>query len=564
VSTNTLSLSAVAGKAGYQYRAVLAGTCNTVTSGAASIVVHGQVGVTASPTDKLVCPSETAAFTAAGTPRSGTLRYQWQSYDGQTWMDIAEGAKAVGTQTATLTYGPNNANTTVRCRLRDDCGAANEAYSLFATYINYPRVSITTNPTSQTLCPGGSTTLSIAATAATGELTYQWQQSSDGGTTWTSLQNQTYAHGTFADVATATLVITNANATGNSYRYRCGVRDDCAQSTESYSTASVLTFYTDVVITGHPQDQTICPGGTAIYSASGTVTNGSPRYQWQVSVNTGTTYSNLSNGSGYAGVTTATLTLTNVTTTWPGSLATLRYRCVVSDACGAVTAKNTTGAALALYGGVAITTLPADRTICPATNTTFPVVATGQNGALTYQWEVSTNGGSAWSTVSNAGVYTNASTATLTLTNVPATYQGYKYRVRVADACGTPSSALSSVVTLSLYQPVSVTVLPADRTICPAGTTTFEVTASPSFGTLGYQWQESRDNGQTYADLGNGSVVSQVTTAALKLTAAPVSMSSYRYRVNVSDGCGTPNRVTSAAAVLTFHTPVSVMTQPVN
>nr|WP_294934436.1 GEVED domain-containing protein [uncultured Flavobacterium sp.] len=102
--------------------------------------------------------------------------------------------------------------------------------------------------------------------------------------------------------------------------------------------------------------------------------------------------------------------------------------------------------ALTVMATPAITTDPSNASINVGTNTSFTTVAS--NSPASYTWEVSTDGGTIWNTVANGGVYTNATTATLNLTAVPLSMNGYKYRVSATNACGT--SANSAVATLTV------------------------------------------------------------------------------------------------------------------
>ena len=84
-----------------------------------------------------------------------------------------------------------------------------------------------------------------------------------------------------------------------------------------------------VLITAQPTGITnLIAGSNTVFtvSASGTP---SPTYQWQ-ELTVGGTWSNLSNGGVYGGVTTASLTLTGVTISMNGN----QYRVVVSNGCG--------------------------------------------------------------------------------------------------------------------------------------------------------------------------------------------------------------------------------------
>ena len=87
-------------------------------------------------------------------------------------------------------------------------------------------------------------------------------------------------------------------------------------------------------ITQQPQNATVSAGGNATFTvaASGTAPLA---YQWQ-KLN-GTTWTNLANGSGVSGATTATLTLTAVDAADAG-----QYRVIVTNSAGSVTSNAAT------------------------------------------------------------------------------------------------------------------------------------------------------------------------------------------------------------------------------
>ena len=67
---------------------------------------------------------------------------------------------------------------------------------------------------------------------------------------------------------------------------------------------------------------------------------------------------------------------------------------------------------------------------------TFGVTAAGQ-ATLQYQWQRQTATGTTWSNITNTGVFSGATTATLTLTAAAkATNDGSKFRVRVSSTGG--------------------------------------------------------------------------------------------------------------------------------
>jgi hypothetical protein len=86
-----------------------------------------------------------------------------------------------------------------------------------------------------------------------------------------------------------------------------------------------------------------------------------------------------------------------------------------------------------------VSTHPVSSTVCAASSTTFSIVASGSN--LTYQWQVNT--GSGFTNITNGGVYSGATTTTLTLTAVPVSQNGYLYQCVVNDCRASNSATLT-------------------------------------------------------------------------------------------------------------------------
>ncbi|WP_396212916.1 tandem-95 repeat protein, partial [Flavobacterium sp.] len=112
------------------------------------------------------------------------------------------------------------------------------------------------------------------------------------------------------------------------------------------------------------------------------------------------------------------------------------------NADGTVTAANYTGtytAATTAGSASVITAQPTDQSVAAGANATFAATVTAGSGTTNYQWQVSTNGGSTWTNVTNAGIYSGATTATLTVTGVTSTMNEYRYRLQISQsnfACG--------------------------------------------------------------------------------------------------------------------------------
>jgi hypothetical protein len=171
--------------------------------------------------------------------------------------------------------------------------------------------SILTNPASQTVVSGNSVTFAASASGYPTP-TVQWQQSTNG-TTWTNIAGAT---GT-------TLTLTNVTASQNGYKYRAVFTNSLGSAT---TTAATLTVQYAPTVTTNPTNQTVTAGHSATFRAAATG-NPTPTVQWQVSMDGGVTFIDIS------GANSATLTLDNVTASQNG----YRYRAVFTNSVGSAT-----------------------------------------------------------------------------------------------------------------------------------------------------------------------------------------------------------------------------------
>jgi hypothetical protein len=276
------------------------------------------VTISNQPSNITDCAGNTAAFSvnAAG---SATINYQWQVNTGSGFNDITNAAPYSGATTSSLsiagvTTGMNGYE--YRVVISNLCGSLN---SSSATLTVTAVASITTQPSNATICDGGNTGFSIVATGATA---YQWQVNTGAG--FTDIAN----NAVYGGATTATLSITGATSGMNNYEYRV-VLNSCGPALNS-GTAR-LTIASPAVITGEPAHSTVCTGANTSFTV---VTSGAVvGYQWQVSTDGGTTFTNIN------GQTTPTLNLNAVGTSLNGNV----YRVIVSGNCGSV---NSVGAIL--------------------------------------------------------------------------------------------------------------------------------------------------------------------------------------------------------------------------
>ena len=102
---------------------------------------------------------------------------------------------------------------------------------------------------------------------------------------------------------------------------------------------------------------------------------------------------------------------------------------------------NTT-VAVTVNTPAAITDQPAPTIGCVGTSQTITMAVTGS--FITYQWEVSTNGGSTWSNV------TGQTSRDLTIANPTAVFASYLYRNKVSSPVPCPANLVSNIISLKL------------------------------------------------------------------------------------------------------------------
>jgi len=540
-TTATYSFTATTAQNSYQYRCIV-GNCDpsTVTSNAATLTVNALPAVTAQPANSTICAGSNTSFTITATGTGITYQWQVSTNGGSSFSNLANGApySGVTTNTLVITAATAGLNTyQYRCVVTGTCTPPATSNAGVLTVNAAP--AVTGQPVNASICAGNNTSFTV--TASGGSLTYQWQLSTDGGTSFNNLTNTA----PYSGVTTATLNVGAATAGMNNYQYRCVVTGSCAPA--ATSAAATLTVGSALSITAHPVDVTVCAGSNTSFgvTVSGTVIS----YQWQISTDGGSTYNNVVNAGVFTGANTATLAITGVTAGMNGN----RFRCIVTGSCPSI---NSNVALLTVTTAPAITTQPAaSSTICSGSNTSFTVAASGTS--LTYQWQLSTDGGTTYNNLSNTAPYSGVTTATLNITAATPALNTYRYRCVINGACAPAATTTASLLTVNT--PVSVTASPVASTLCAGANTSFTVTATGTAPT--FQWQESTDGGTTFNNVTNGGVYSGVTTGTITLTGATAGMNGYQYRCVVTGAapCGTAN---SAAATLTVNTAPAITAQP--
>jgi len=274
--------------------------------------------ITAQPQSTAACVASAATFSVVAT---NALAYQWQvsSDGGASFTNVAAGGTSANYSVAGITTAINNYQ--YRVLVTGQCGVTT---SNAATLTVQTAPSITAAPQSATLCVGSPVTFTVGASGTS--LAYQWQLSTDGGTSYNAAPGVN-------DAASYTIgAITTAM---NNNRYRVVINGTCTPT--AVSAGAVLTVISPVVVTDDADDIVICETGNVSFTVAGT-SSVPVIYQWQVSTNGGTSYTAIANGGGYSGATTATLSINNVNAGMNNNI----YRAQLSNAtCTAPVSTNT-------------------------------------------------------------------------------------------------------------------------------------------------------------------------------------------------------------------------------
>lgn len=168
-----------------------------------------------------------------------------------------------------------------------------------------PEITITVQPTDQTVFSGATATFSVTATrTGTGTLSYQWQKAES--TNLSVYSNITGA--TSASYTTGATTVAAGAGASDGDKYRVVVSLNGADSVGS--NAVTLNVNPAVItIDAQPTAQSATEGNTATFTASATATGGATlSYQWQKSDDAGVTWSDIV-GATSASYTTGVLTV---------------------------------------------------------------------------------------------------------------------------------------------------------------------------------------------------------------------------------------------------------------
>ena len=405
-TSTTYSFTTSSAENGSQYEAVFSNSAGTLTSGPATLTVDYAPTITATPAKQTVDVGQTAAFTASASANP-TATVQWEvSTSGATAFTPISGATSI-------TYGFTTSST--------DNGSQYEA--VFSNSIGTTTTApatltvdyVTTQPGSQIVNTGQDASFTAASSNLSGD-TVQWEVSSSGATAFTPISGATSSTYSFT---------AGSAANGNQY-------EAVFSNGGGTLTSNIAILEVDYVTTS-PTSQGINEGDVVTFTVSSSNPGGSDTVQWEVSSSGATAFTPVSG---------AISTSYSFTTTSAENGN--QYDAIFSNGDGSFTSSLAT---LSVGFSPSVTASPTTQTVYAGKSVTLTAAATG-NPAPVVQWEVSTSGATAFTSISGA----TSTTYTFTASGADA---GNQYEAVFSNGIGaavTTSAATLTVVYVAADQ----------------------------------------------------------------------------------------------------------------
>ncbi len=327
--------------------------------------------------------------------------------------------------------------------------------------------AITTHPNNANVCAYGSGSMSVNASDASA---YQWEESTDGGTSFFPLNN----NATFGNVNTAVLSISNPSFSLSGNKYRCLVYGAC--SPDAVSNFANLTVV-GPQFTSQPIDISTCENETVQFSASFT-SNGFPSNFWMYSTNNGASYAPVPNSAPYSGNSTTTLTISGTTASMDGYMYVLKLG---NGLCATISPPSAPGF-LNVFAPPAPSNLASSNISSSSAEISWDPIGMPTSGY--YSLEYREVGALTWISVGTVPYNANSTTLTglSTFTN---------YEVQVQSFCSSSSLGMySSIYTFSTIEDCSS---PMSLNLVSTSASTVQVNWSvlPSTSWYEFRYKES-------------------------------------------------------------------------
>jgi serine/threonine protein kinase, bacterial len=399
--------------------------------------------------------------------------------------------------------------------------------------------SIQTQPVNATVIVGNLAEFSVVATGVPAP-TYQWQVLPSGGETWTNLTDDDTYNGS----ATANLTIADTTPDLDGDQFQCLVSNAVGNITSNIATLTVQEEAP--AFTTQPEDETVTVGGATMFSVAddGIPT---PTVLWQILINGGSVWANLTDNATYSGSATANLTINATTSAMNGN----QFRAIISNNFGNLTSNMVT---LTVQSPPAFTMQPTEQDFNAGDNVGFSVAVSGVP-APTLQWQILPSGGSVWTNLADDATYNGSATANLTINAATADMSGDQFQCVASNLLG---NVTSNTAVLLLEAPPAITIPPANTTVEVGSNAMFSVTVS-GVPAPAYQWQYLPSGGSTWTNLTDNATYSGSATANLTINDTTAAMNGDQFQVISSNA---PGNATSTPVTLTVDSPAAFTAPP--
>lgn len=301
---------------GQLIRALITQSGASMPSAAVKLTVTAAIvapAISIAPADVTAIAGTDASFTTTATGTS--LAYRWQrSGNGTDWADIAGQTQPTLTLAALALDGNGSQ---VRVVVSNTAGSITSAPARLSVQAASTVPSISNQPAAASVVAPDAASFTVVASGQPAP-TYQWQRSTDGGSS-------------YVDIAGATAASYSTGATSlanNGERLRVRVSNSAGNVLSESQVLTVTAAQIAPTISQQPLDQSVTAGQavTLTSAADGTP---SPTLQWQVSLDGGSTWANINGATGGSYVFTAS-------TNDDGR----RYRVVATNSKGSVSSRG--------------------------------------------------------------------------------------------------------------------------------------------------------------------------------------------------------------------------------
>jgi hypothetical protein len=371
--------------------------------------------IQAQPSDQSTTVGGNASFSVTASAAGAVVTIQWQVLNGNVWADIA-GATAT---TLTISGATPTQNGAQYRAVVSANGQSLTTTPVTLTVTPAPvSPSIAVQPADQTVTEPAVATFNVTASGS-GTLAYQWQRLAAG--TWSDIAGATSA--SYTTPATV-------RSTDNGAQFRVNVTNSVGSATSNVATLTVNPAPVAPSFTTQPSDVAVTEPATASFTVAATGTP-APTLQWQVSTDGGTTWANVTTGSGATSATHTTAATAIGMNGW-------RYRAFATSSAGTAASNAARLTVNAAASPPTFTQHPSNATVASQTSATFTVV-TNAVPTPTYQWQRQAPGGG-FLNITGATAASYTTPAVVFLDDGDVTDSGAQYRVVVTNSQGTNTS----------------------------------------------------------------------------------------------------------------------------